>query len=421
MGYQTPALAYSDQVLGKAFLSQHRDNNDYFLGMVDRWRAIPEAVWWSWIAEEPSATIWDGWHLLTSDCKSLRYYFSVDNTGSTNSCRLYYDGVEVDGQTGSGTKDGTYSLAAKDAGFYQVQYRVSRTDVYDPGEFFCVMPWTTYTGSTSYTAGSVSDGSTIAATDFNKLRTNGLHFYANTPRNVPFIQRKLGFTGDSNTTNLWAGRIIHYGTKLYYGVELLKDGGSGGSYIQIFYNTYGGTPDVVVSDHGITEGSVTVSGSGSVNVHVVMKRSDTNGAYGRILYLYTVPASPLTWYPVPDYTVGQYVYGNTGGQTTAVNRLFQQQAQLASYLQRQDFATRIPAMSVLGKDWSYDYFFVRQHDLLYYKGTALRIVHNNGVTVGIPDAADRYAIFDLNSVSGLHLGNSYTLEGTIEYALEVPA
>jgi hypothetical protein len=426
--YQTPAIAYDDQVLGRAFLSQHRDNNDYFLGIIDRWRPVPEALGWSWFDDNWGwRTIWDGWHLLTEDCKTLHYYFVVADDENKNTCALYYDGVEVDSRTGTGTKSDTYSLALKDPGFYQVQYRVYRSSANRlvSGSFLCAAPWTSYTAdTTSYSAGSVSDGSTIAATDFNKLRTNGLHFYGTTPRNMPFIERKLAHTASATTTQLWQGRIVHYGAWLNYKFWMKTEGTDQSDNRILVYYDENLILTVYSSDFvdEVAEGRVSISGySGTIYLRVVLKRDDdTTGATARVCYLYTVPATPLNVYPIPEYTVGQDVYGDTSGQTTAVKRLFLQQAQIAAYLQRQDFAVRKPEYYVLGRDWHYDYFFIRQHDLLYYKGEGIRLVYGSR-NISLPDALDTYEIYDLNTVTGLHLGSAYTLEGLLEYAMEVPA
>ena len=430
--YRPIATPESGQILGRAYLNQLRDNRAYFLGILDRRAACPEAVWRGWIGTETSLNVWTGYHLLRSDATLLHYYFDVVSTDGSepNTVKLYYDNTliaEAKDATGAGkSASGTYSLAAKAAGLYEVRYEFQRTDGNYAGECFCSSPWTSFTAASGYTAGSVSDGGTIAVSDFTKLQGNDAHFYNQLPPTPGFVRHYLGFIASGKETYLQAAYVQRYGGRIYYKIEMLLDAYPDPSScrVVIYWNGVAVKTLSNTQQDQVHEGYVDVSGSNGswYKLQVYLRRNnDTNGCYAEVYYLQTAPASATTWSAISDYSVGQYVYGSTAGQTTAVTRLFTQDAALASYLYRKDFATRFPEWIELGKAWEWDVGFKHIYDFLWYRGDGLRLVYGDGQSASLPDCEDEeYKVLDLNSVSKLHVGMQYAIEGMPYFAMEAP-
>ena len=76
--YVQPPTLYAGQILGKANLSLYVDNDYYFSGIADRLRCIPAGEQRGFIGTETGPiTLWEGYHLLTADAKTLRYYLGA--------------------------------------------------------------------------------------------------------------------------------------------------------------------------------------------------------------------------------------------------------------------------------------------------------------------------------------------------------
>lgn len=439
MTYVTPPTVTTGQVLGRAYLQILRNNDDHFLGLAEGWRPVNYGVSRTWIGSELEVVIWHGYHYLALDAKTLHYNYTVSGcSGGNATAHLYYDNVEIDTQVGNGNSNSTYSLAAKDIGIYEVKCTMTRAVYTDsPGAVTTFTPpYTTYTGAESYTApDSISDGATSAATSFNKWRSNDLYFNACKPRQPGFVGQSRGHVGSSLDTVIWDGWIYHpyQYSRLYYGVNLADT--LSGSHVVVSYNV-DGTPeqvcDITVAGDSFSYHDLDSYTEGTL-YHVQARLYRTNTDYnpgGSIIYLYLCPQpghEAVGYTSMGEFTVGQYVYGSTGGQSTRLDLLSDNDAVIydrltASGTGRRDFAVSKTAYVRLGgTDYGY-YRMTRQGDFLYYVGGGEIVWSGGSQYLTSTDETNPYLVLDLNSVTDLPHGTVYWISGVddaCKFAMEV--
>ena len=419
------------------------DNDQFFHAYADRWQAIPDGVTRTFIGTETSLVLWDGYHLLRSDCKLLRYHiYSVsDNPSKPVTVKLYYDyggpNQTLIATATDQTQTGNYSLAAFDPGLYRVYARMTRTDGNNNGVGACRPPYTTYTGSLSYTTPpTVTDGAVPTAADFNKWRSNDAMFESRMSPNIPFNGVERGHVGDELSFNIWDGYVIHDEDhrRLRYKASLnqILDGNQL-KFIYDYDNFTSKRTIVTLTTAGVQETYADIPAStytpgAAYRVVWQMTRATHNSVLvkAKVDYAFLAPVAPHSGFTIPGtLQVGQYVYGNTAGQDTRAQLLSLNDADIYARrsLTRRDYAVRKANYVDLGTSGGkWRPWFFRQGDLLYYRTNDATLHYGSDQTVSLNDYDEShpYDILDLRSVSGLLPGAGYYLEGgDVEFALEL--
>ncbi len=427
--FTTPQSFVNGGVVGRAQLGVLLDNDRYFNGLCDRWRTVVAGVQrTNTITQE----IWDGYHLLRSDAKTL-YYCIVAETNAV--VDLYYDyggANETLIATANNTnpvQSGSYDLSSFDPGLYRV-YARNRGTSGTTGT--CWPPYTVYTGVLSYTTPpTITDGSVASYADFNKWVANDLFFNANRPPQPAFVAGTRKFIGTETSLIIWHGWIKHHNPVVRYHIKLNPydaPGNSNNNRMRIIYG-YGSAlaenviQTAVVGEHEGSHTLVNAFVDGNwYHVAVEISRDDGNGYIqtSSVYYLMTEPAAAsATFTNMGELAVGQFVYGSTAGKATRLALLSSNDADINSRLLRMDFAVREAAYVDLGDSGgTWHYRLKRRYDTLYYRGTNVTLQFGDDESVTLPDVSAGYGIYNLQQASGLVYGMIYRLEGSLQFAME---
>jgi len=436
----------SGQIIGRATMGVLRDNDNYFWGLATRWRPWLHTPPIGGTAGQTTTTAWDGYHLLRSDATNLRYWFQVEGGAThTATATLYYhkdngDAYEVDADTApAGATRYVYGqtdlsdVSGITAGLHRVRLVLSH-DSSDAGTVILNTPYTTYTGSQVFKVPPIiKDKATSSATAFNIWRNNDEYFNACCPNNPAFIMVNKGDPVSGSGEVIWDGRVLHntVAEGIYYKVKFSTDDNN--NRLLIFYD-YGGTNEYyhVVDTPAVYEESNfdlpadTFTNRTWYRVAVVEQRTAGNpGAFCWIDYVYSGPSSRLTTTtPMADFTPGQWVYGDTTGETTALQRLsdwdnaiFPAMCYSATF-GRTDWAVRIDD-AVGPYNPVFKHRLKHIYDFLWYRGTGIAMEWTDG-SRSLPDtdSSNPVKVIDLRSVSDLAYGQHYTLRGNVDYAAE---
>ncbi|HFD38531.1 MAG TPA: hypothetical protein ENJ31_01590 [Anaerolineae bacterium] len=438
---QIPAFE-DGQALGRLAYSALFDNDQALHAWADRRWAVPNAVVRGFIGTETTQALWDGYHLLRSDAKTLHYAISVssNNPAEPLTVALYYDyggsgQVKIAEISGTDSASGTYDLSGFAAGLYRVYARMNRTDGNHGGSATCQAPYTTYSGSRTFTTPpTITDGAVGAAATFNIWRGNDLYFGEQISLNAPHLRVSRGYVGNEPSLLIWNGYAIHCPDheRIYYRVSLSS--AAGGNVLKGIYDY-----DALASKHvfatisaaGTVEGyadlpASTYSAGATYRVVWQLSRSDVyTGTGADIQYMFLGPAAANAGFAVPgELVVGQYAYGDTAGEDTRAELLSDNDSNLNGRqgMIRRDYAVRKAEYIDLGSSGGqWHYRLIRQHDLLYYRGSGITLRWGTDESQPLDDVgSDDYKIFDLRQLSGMPPGTIYYLDSSnLEFAAEV--
>ena len=446
--YHIPQLIQHKQVLGRAHLGNYLDNDRYFHGLGDRLRPIPTGVYnASCVGTETQAYVWSGYHLLRED--SLDFYYNHSLSGATGATlKMYYNTVPgdedsttlIDAATCQITSNGQDKSASgyyrlsdyTRPGIYGVVFKLDRNNCADGGNAVATAtvypPYSTYRGAIYYVAGpQLINGLDSTVGQFAAWRNNDIYFNAMRPPQAPFL-----CTADSwsyttgGTQTIWAGFLPGLGvdTTLYYYLAVTSasptNSDDNSIYVALDGTKISATEVKPVStDSDSRESSVSIGVTDKETWHryeVVMKRTgtETDNASGTVYYLWLGPTNPNAEFrDMGDLDVGQYMFAEPNYRITSpMQYLTRNDRSIVGRLDRRDWAVK-SHLSTKGNS----YKFQRVYDWLYYRGTSLKMSWGNG-SMNLEDVTDGYGSQDLVNVKGLHYGMTYTIEGTLDFALE---
>lgn len=446
-----PPTWTTGQVLNRANVSILLDNDDLFKGLCDRPRPVPYGVERSWVGDELSLIVWDGFHYLESDATTLNYYLTLSGRDSTGTLTLWYDFDNVGAKTqivqlSSNTKaESTYDLSSfyssHGAGLYRVQAVLARdADGYDENLTGLVRaPYTSYTGGQSFTSPpTIADAVTGTAAHFNTFRSNDLLFNDCIPRQPAFVGLSGTHIASATSYVLWRGWIKHRASRVHYYLELSCDNTNNPDNhgVRIVYDPDGENETVVNwTTHGETTSYKDLTGTYTVGtwyeVEVTHYRDNDNyDSDAEVKYI--LPSSPIdaaggeTSFDLQDeLAANQWVYGDTAGQETRLEKLSDNDQHIYEVLcwgdvdeGRHDFAVSKPEYSVLAGTRTGDYRLLRRGTFLYYRATNAQILWGTDQSESLDDyGTDEYKILDLNGVD-IPPGTIYAIQGDLEYAME---
>lgn len=426
MRFVYPPTIVDGDVLSRVQIDAFRLNDEYFNGCANSWAAIPAGVIRGYIGDERDLEIYDGWHMLREDAKTLHYHIFADGGDWQRvTVDLHYAGQSVVSVTspsggGRGEKSGTIDLSAKPPGLYRVQAIMSRNEI--PGGAGGIFPpFTSYTGPLSYTTPpTITDGQVSSANHFNAWRDNDHYFRAQVPANIPFTGFRGGFGGSHWVRLLWFGMIRWHPdrSRIHYKVSLGTN--KGGNQIRMQFDNMTHT----IKAEGVTEGYwdvVAPQKGGFYPLYVYLERDDdTVDGGAEIFYIYTSnPGVPTGYTNMDRFTAGQYVYGNTVGQNTSLQLLSDNDAAIYDRLVysdgatgRMDYAVMTPRFARLGGIDKGKLACSRRYDVLYYrtKKAVLKWEDDNSTALKDYEDDEPWWALNLNSL-GVSVGQVYTIEG----------
>lgn len=445
--YTQPPLFTTGQVLGASVMNILKHNDDYFNGVADRPRPIPQGVYRdpAWIGTEILPFVaWEGYHLLRSDATTLYYSFSVTSVSGGNpiTATLYYDydetgEITIDSASGNDTASGTYDLSGKGAGFYRVACVLTRADANYNGTLTFRVPYTIYTGSEGYTAGyTITDDSTSNVAHFNRWRSNDMFFNDVNPSQIAFAGQQMTYGqyghGDTEIV-LWDGWDCWHPshTRLSYQVYMTHTANN--NKVRIYYD-YGDTVNeqyTNISAIGTTADDWDLDSPGSYvkgdwyRVRVMMLRDSSGGVNvsSRVDFLYMgAPSADSDFTVMDEYAANQWGYGDTAGQLTRMDLLTDNDAAIydrlcpSGSLERVDYCSTLPEYyngSTINADEG-NLYLIRQKDQLYHRTSGATLYKPGGGEESLTDYDDEtgnpYYVLDLNSID-LPYGSYYRIEG----------
>lgn len=438
------------QIVGRGQLNTLRDNDNYFWGLASRWRPCFEAP-----IVEPIAgsayDFWNGYHLLRDDAMTLYWWFQVTGgaTHSTTGIAYYYkdNGTAYEleeitaaaGQTATSTVGwqglDLSGVSGISAGLHRVRFRMFYSSD-DSGTGQARPPWTTYTGSEVFTVPPViRDEAVSKVGDFNTWRTNDEYFQACSPTNPAFHMIHRGEPTNDDSQIIWDGWNVHTSgiEDLYYSVYFSTDDNN--NKLHIYYD-YGGSNQTyaVVDTAGSTQtGHLSLTSGTYTNnawYRVVVEEQRTNGTPGALCYvnyLYmTGDPSGFTLYdPMPDFTVGDWMYGDDDRYPERLQlfsawdgRIFKALCWDAS-VGRADFAVRDDTSLPPYAPWT-THAIKHIYDFLWYRGTgvALQWGSDNNRSLPDTDSDNPVLVMDLRSLTNLAYGQHYRITGNVDFAQE---
>jgi hypothetical protein len=447
--YTQPPLFTSKQILGASVMNILRDNDDYFNGVANRPRAIPQGVYRdpAFIGTETSAFVaWEGYHLLQSDATTLHYHFTVTSESAGSHpivAQLVYDyggGNQTTIATASGnqTASGSYDLTTDgfSSGFYRVVCYLDRDDGYYNGTLAWRVPYTVYTGSLYYSIGSalVADGNVGYASYFNIWRSNDIFFNAIEPDQIAFAGQGMQYGEyghDDTDIVLWEGWDCWHPSHYRMGYQCYMSHTTNNNHITIWYD-YDDTVNqqhVDITDAGTTADTWTLSSPGSYvegdwyRVRVTMERDSGGGVNvnSRVDFLYmNAPVADSNYTVMDEFVVNQWGYGDTAGQDTRMVLLNSNDASVydrlcpTGSLERIDYCSTLPEyFNGISEDPDKgNLYLIRRKDQLYHRTKGATIHKPGGGTEGLTDYDDDnpYFVLDLNSID-LPYGSFYRIEG----------
>jgi hypothetical protein len=426
VAYTVPPTWATGQILGRGQLGILVDNDRFFNGAADAWSPVMAGTSRGFIGTEPSLTVFDGYHLLRSDAKTLNYYIDV-TAAATATLVLYYDGDAVASTTG-GVASGTYDLSAKAAGLYRVHAVCTRTDIYASVGMVVMPPYTTYTGSRSFTtAPTITDGLTSAATHLNAWADNDRYFNDILRPNPAFWTIKRAWVGDETSLCIWRGWVRHTHDRLHYKVEITAVGDKH-EHLHIKYD---GSTVATISTQGVTEGTATISGTVGTDylVEVYFDRDESGTvAQAYVHYLFEKPsAADAGFTNMGALTVGQDVYGDTAGQSTRLALLSSNDTNLNGRLWRRDYTVlkcEYPELGGTIGPTNIRHSILHRLPMLVYRGQNVTMTYGDDETVSLDDTDDEdyvWRTYDLGNVAGLVAGQVYVISGgeSLDFAMEV--
>lgn len=437
MRFTQPPTINTGDVLCKVQMDGYRLNDEYFNAIADAWRPIPASWDRGFIASESAQSVYDSYHLLRADAKTLCYYLYA--AGSDIVAKLVYDGVQV-AQVWPAVSPvyGTYDLSGKSAGLYRCQYTLYNENG-GSGWAGLRPPYTRYTGSKTYTTPpTITDGNVSQASHFQKWGDNDLYFKDVTHPNPAFTGMGCTFIASGLTRDLWYGwdrfHPDHY--RMQYKIEFAKTGGD--CKIRLYYDAGGGNEQYMdITTSGVHTGYWDLSSPGNYTkgdfykVYAKLQRpSDEYDAAGIVYYLYMSPPALDSSYTTMDqFAAGQYVYGSTGGQDTRLALLSSNDNAIRDRLiwadettGRMDYCVAKSEYVRLGGTDSSVHAMVRRFNLLYYRtlnaelswGSESQRLEDFDDGAGIT-----YRILDLNSL-GIPFGQVYQIAGDqVLFAMEL--
>jgi hypothetical protein len=427
--FTTPQSFVNGGVVGRAQLGVLLDNDRYFNGLCDRWRTV---VAGGQRTNTITQELWDGYHLLRSDAKTLYYCIEA---GTNAVVDLYYDygganqTLIATADNANPVRSGSYDLSSFDPGLYRVYARNRGTS---GTTSTCWPPYTVYTGALSYTTPpTITDGSVASYVDFNKFVANDLFFNANRPPQPAFVAGTRKFIGTETSLIIWHGWIKHHNPVVRYHIKLNPydaPGNSNNNQMRIIYG-YGSAlaenviQTAVVGEHEGSHTLVNAFVDGNwYHVAVEISRDDGNGYIqtSSVYYLMTEPAAAsATFTNMGDLTVGQFVYGSTAGQNTRLQLLSDNDNDIDDRLLRMDFAVREAEYVDLGDSGgTWHYRLKRRYDTLYYRGTNVTLQFGDDESVALTDVSAGYGTYNLQQASGLVYGMIYQVVGSLQFAME---
>ena len=253
----------------------------------------------------------------------------------------------------------------------------------------------------------------------------------------------MSYEGSTLAQVVWKGADIHDSrcSRIWY-----KVGGyayeAGDLYLQITYDAEGAEEQLlpVEPPHSTNgkpltttwqdwEGYADISGSYtegvtySIEVRMVRNNLSQTTGEATVEYIFIGPASAASMNEPGERTVGGYVYGSgAGGGVETLQYLAENDIDIHGELVRRDWAVRkCEELPALGHYGTWLYYLRRRGDFLYYRGQGAKVVYANGEkSASLKDTEDSdYLIQDLNAITGLHPGMYYTIEGNIEFAMEI--
>lgn len=429
MRFVYPPTINTGDVLCKVQMDGYRLNDEYFNAIADAWRPIPASWDRGFIASESEIGVYDSYHLLRSDAKTLVYYIYA--SGSNISAKLFYDSVLVATVTpATSPVSGTYDLSAKDPGIYRCHY-ILYDDGGGSGGAGLRAPFTRYTGSKSYTTPpTITDTATSQASHFQAWGDNDLYFRDVTHPNPAFTGLGASYIASALTRDLWYGwdrfHPDHY--RMQYKIGLAKEGGD--NKVRLYYDYGGGNEqymDITTDGEHIGYWDLTSPGNYTkgnyYKVHARLIRPNTDyGAAGTIHYLYmTAPAKDASYTIMDQFSAGQYVYGSTAGQGTRLALLSSNDDAIRDRLiwadgttGRQDYCVAKPEFVRLGGTDKGELAGVRRFNLLYHRTKGAELTWGDEQSQRLEDYDDaegeKYHILDLNSL-GIPFGQTYSIDG----------
>lgn len=437
-------------ILGKTYLSVLADNDRHFIGIAEAHDPIPQTITVRWLGEEHfEKTIWDGWLYYDTDRDSnIYYWFQVvsDSVGHPTTVKLYVD--EVAKVTISGIQIGSGSFAGPSTtGLYRVRVTMNRiaADKTDSATVRVVPPWVVYGGPYSYSSALLQfvDGVAANTGNFTALCNNDLYFADNVPPQVAGHEIEHWDYRDSasNYVTIWESYLPYDATRriIYYDVSVRawSDTNAGGCKIQLLWDADGASPQTLYEWEPSGDVYERKSGSATLDPKVAGTRywlrvrlSRTNTDYGGSgsVHMMAQGRSTAVSYTDPrEYAVGQFVYGNTPGQRTALNSLASTDVAINGALVYKKYACRqlaCPPEHIWGPYGDWAYALTRRGDFLYYRGRGGKLWFIDDkkqaslADAGTEENPDVYKVLDLNSVSGLHYGMRYTITGVMDFAME---
>jgi hypothetical protein len=431
-------------VLSRMEYSKLFDNDGYFHGIADGWNTVPNGVERRYIADEEQVVVWDGWHILQADAKSLYYgiVLANDDPSHPSTITLYYDyggagQLTIATRSTNGISSGYYDLAAKSApNFFRVTCLMTRAggDTGYDALGACIAPYTIYTGSKSFaTPPTITDGLlSAAATQFNVWRANQLYLYDLLSPQLPFNSCSRGYTGSETWLRIWDGWIRHKFRRLRYRVWLREN--AGGNTLTCYYDWGGANQYTILQTTSEDEQESYVdlpdvyTPGTHYRVTAIISRTDTGvNTDARIRYFMESPIAATAGYTaLGELAAAQYVFGNTAGQTTRAALLSANQTNLNGRLAgtRRDYAVRKASYQETGETGgTWMYWMQHRYPHLYYRGQNLVLkwgtANDYQTLTDTDDAENMVLLFDLRQLTGLIRGIHYHIEGTPEFALEM--
>lgn len=444
MFQETPEFQ-DGEVLCKLAYAPLFDNDQFFYGFAERYRAVAQGVKRRYIGNETELIVWDGYLLLQADATDIQYYISLanDDAGHPSTLTLFFDygGVgqaEVDQLTATGYAQDTFDASGYAAGLYRITCILTR-DIGDNNYNATAVGravYATYTGALSYSAPpAISDGLlSSAASHFNVWRANDLYFQAQMSPNHPHVAFERTWVGDELDLIVWDGWVVHSGEheRIYYKAKL--SGVSDGDTLQGYYDYGGGDQEmfVEITDAALHESYADLTPATFADgtmYRVTWRLTRTSHIYNNdvtLYYAFLAPGSAGSGFTIPgDLAAGQYVFGDTAGQDTKANILSDNDTHLngRQTLVRRDYAVRKAEYEDLGESGgTWWYTFHRQRDLLYYRGSGLMLTWGDDESLDLEeyDGDNPYWILDLRQLETLLPGSNYEISGSdLQFATEL--
>lgn len=452
-------------ILSKAYLSQLADNDRYFIGIAEARDPVPYMLQYRWEDDSTvSRRIWSGWMWYDTNRETTvnyRFRCTSDSAGHDSNVKLYFNGV-LKATAENNTQSGSFAGPSSD-GLYQVYFDIDRGNSdsdYNSTAEICP-PWTTYNGAYTFSPvfGTFVDGGYGSVGHFEGLAHNDLYFKdIVSPQTAGQQIKKYGYHWDERdsleTLVIWRAEIPYRSTHrmIYYKLGFQAGSANNGDdeWIEIRWNSAGGTPQTIYSNRlgyevgtdstAITDNAMhtiegyTSMGTGytsgtyyQMDVRIRRTGTDGSGAMAHVYYITQGTSGAISYTDPRDYTVGQYVYGNTGGQRTALSNLTSTDNTINSWLTYKKYACRAAVNPYPARRGGTQWYMhlTRRSDFLYYRGRGAKLhFANNTKEVTLQDAGTDedttvYRILDLNTVTGLHYGMLYEITGNIEFAMEI--